>query len=137
MRRHLGEDDEPEDTEIDITPMLDVVFILLIFFIVTATFVKESGLDANRPDASSAPPPPEDEDMNIIISIDQNDGVWVNRRKTDIRRVSANIERYHAENPEATVVIIPAKESKTDTLIRVMDASREANVYAISISNPD
>lgn len=131
--RHIGNDEEIEESEIDITPMLDVVFILLIFFIVTATFVKESGLDANRPDNAQAQVKNENE--NILISIDNNNGIWVNRRKTDIRRVSANIERARAENPEASVVIMAHNDSKTDTLIRVMDASREANVYAISIAN--
>ena len=135
MRRSMGDDEEVEESEIDITPMLDVVFILLIFFIVTATFVKESGLDANRPDNSQVQTKNENE--NILITIDNNDGIWVNRRKTDIRRVSANIERAHAENPEATVVIMADKSAKTDTLIRVMDASREADVYNISIANSE
>ncbi|MFK8030309.1 MAG: ExbD/TolR family protein [Gammaproteobacteria bacterium] len=133
MSRHLGEVEEVEESEIDITPMLDVVFILLIFFIVTATFVKESGLDVSRPDNQEAVT--KDEKDNILIMIDANNGIFVNRRKTDIRRVTANIERLHAEMPEATVVILPDGESSTDTLIRVMDASREANVYAISIAN--
>ena len=133
MNRHLGDVEEVEESEIDITPMLDVVFILLIFFIVTATFVKESGLDVSRPDNQEAVT--KDEKDNILISIDANNGIWVNRRKTDIRRVTANIERLHAEMPEATVVIMPDGESSTDTLIRVMDASREANVYSISIAN--
>lgn len=133
MKRHLGEIEEVEESEIDITPMLDVVFILLIFFIVTATFVKESGLDVSRPDNQEAVT--KEEKDNILITIGPNNGIWVNRRKTDIRRVTANIERLHAENPDATVVIMPDKESNTDTLIRVMDASREANVYNISIAN--
>ncbi len=133
MKRHLGEVEEVEESEIDITPMLDVVFILLIFFIVTATFVKESGLDVSRPDNQEAVT--KEEKDNILITIGPNNGIWVNRRKTDIRRVTANIERLNAEMPEATVVIMPDKESNTDTLIRVMDASREANVYNISIAN--
>lgn len=133
MKQHLGEVEEVEESEIDITPMLDVVFILLIFFIVTATFVKESGLDVSRPDNQEATT--KEEKDNILITIGPNNGIWVNRRKTDIRRVTANIERLHAEMPEATVVIMPDKESNTDTLIRVMDASREANVYNISIAN--
>ncbi|MEM7084282.1 MAG: biopolymer transporter ExbD [Pseudomonadota bacterium] len=133
MKRHLGDIEEVEESEIDITPMLDVVFILLIFFIVTATFVKESGLDVSRPDNTEAVT--KEEKDNILITIGPNNGIWVNRRKTDIRRVTANIERLHAEMPEATVVILPDKESNTNTLIKVMDASREANVYNISIAN--
>ena len=133
MNKHLGDVEEIEESEIDITPMLDVVFILLIFFIVTATFVKESGLDVSRPDNTEAVT--KEEKDNILITIGPNNGIWVNRRKTDIRRVTANIERLHAELPEATVVIMPDGESSTDTLIKVMDASREANVYNISIAN--
>ena len=133
MKQHLGDVEEVEESEIDITPMLDVVFILLIFFIVTATFVKESGLDVSRPDNTEAVT--KEEKDNILITIGPNNGIWVNRRKTDIRRVTANIQRLHAELPDATVVIMPDGESSTDTLIKVMDASREADVYNISIAN--
>ncbi len=133
MNRHLGDLEEIEESEIDITPMLDVVFILLIFFIVTATFVKESGLDVSRPDNTEAVT--KEEKDNILITIGPNNGIWINRRKTDIRRVGSYIERLHAEMPEATVVIMPDGESDTNTLIGVMDASRDANVYNISIAN--
>ncbi len=129
--RHFEDSDEVEESDIDITPMLDVVFILLIFFIVTATFVKESGLDLNRPDNNTVQTKQENE--SILVAIGPNDGIWVNRRKTDVRRVSANIERLHAEMPEAPVVIMADKNAKSDTLIKVMDASREADVYNISI----
>ena len=123
-----------EESEINITPMLDVVFIMLIFFIVTATFVKEAGIDVNRPDAATAT---KQEKANILIAISANNTIWLDRRQIDIRSVRPNIERLHAENPQGTVVIQADKESKTDTLIQVMDAARLAGVYNVAIAAQD
>ena len=132
MRRPLGrialEDDE---SEINITPMLDVVFIMLIFFIVTATFVKEKGIDVNQPDDNK--PLVKKEADNILISIDADNYIWLGQRKIDIRSVRANIERLHAENSKALVVIQAADKSKTDVMVAIMDASLQANVpFAIA-----
>lgn len=120
-----------DEADIDITPMLDVVFIMLIFFIVTSTFIKESGIDVNRPQAATAV---KKSKANILIAINENNEIWIDRRQIDIRAVRPNIERLHAENPQGSVVIQADKESKTDTLIQVMDASRQAGVYNISIA---
>ena len=120
-----------EDTAIDITPMLDVVFIMLIFFIVTATFVKESGIDVNRPDAATAV---KQEKANILIAIDAKNRIWIDRREVDVRSVRPNIERLHAENPQGSVVIQADKASTTETLIKVMDASRSAGVFNVAIA---
>ena len=134
MRKHLpqiGVDEE--ENEINLTPMLDVVFIMLIFFIVTASFVKEIGLDVNRPDAPTTEVKPED--ANILVTIDANDDVFINRRLVDPRAVRANIERLHAENPQGSVVIQASKRSTNKMLVTVMDASRQAGVYRISIAD--
>ncbi|MFT4564718.1 MAG: biopolymer transport protein ExbD [Gammaproteobacteria bacterium] len=132
MRRMMARATADEDeSAIDITPMLDVVFIMLIFFIVTATFVKESGIDVNRPEAATAVM---QEKANILIAIDANNEVWIDRRRIDIRSVRPNIERLHAENPQGSVVIQADKESKTDILIKVMDASRSAGVFNVAIA---
>ena len=134
MRKHnfsLG-GQEDEGDEINLTPMLDVVFIMLIFFIVTASFVKESGIDVNRPDAPVTETKPED--ANILIVIDGNDDIWIDRRVIDPRAVRANIERLHAENPKGSVVIQPNKRSTNKMLVQIMDASRSAGVYNISIA---
>ena len=131
MKQFFNQQQQEEESEINITPMLDVVFIMLIFFIVTATFVKESGIDVNRPDAATAV---KQEKANILIAISANDTIWIDRRQIDIRSVRPNIERLHAENPQGSVVIQADKESKTDTLIQVMDASRQAGVYNVSIA---
>jgi biopolymer transport protein ExbD len=130
---HLLEAAEEEDNEINLTPMLDVVFIMLIFFIVTASFIKEAGLDVNRPDAPVTETKPED--ANILVAIDANNDIWIDRRMIDPRAVRANIERLHAENPKGSVVIQPHPRSSNKMLVTVMDASRQAGVYGISLAD--
>jgi biopolymer transport protein ExbD len=134
MRNFLQGNHEDEESSIDITPMLDVVFIMLIFFIVTATFVKESGIDVDKPQAATAIV---QEKASILVAIDANNQVWINRRQVDLRSVRSIIERLHAENPKGTVVIQADKESINDTLIQVMDASRRAGVYNIALATSD
>jgi biopolymer transport protein ExbD len=130
---HLLASQEEEENEINLTPMLDVVFIMLIFFIVTASFIKEAGLDVNRPDAPVTESKPED--ANILVAITANDEIWIDRRLIDPRAVRANIERLHAENPKGSVVIQPNKKSTNKMLVIVMDAARQAGVYNISLAD--
>ena len=120
--------------QIDLTPMLDVVFIMLIFFIVTASFIKEAGVEVNRPEASTADPR---ENVNILIAITANDEVWMDNRRIDIRAVRANVERLHAENPKGAVVIQADNASTTETVVKVLDASREAGVFDVSLATED
>ena len=135
MRQMFADtESQQEESEINITPMLDVVFIMLIFFIVTASFVKEAGIDVNRPDAQTAELK---EKANILIAITAQNHIFVDRRRVDPRAVRANIERLHAENPQGTVVIQADKEAKTETLIQVMDASRQAGVFDVAIAAQD
>ena len=108
MRQQFAQSGEEEESNIDITPMLDVVFIMLIFFIVTATFIKESGIEVNRPSAATAT---KQEKANILVAIGANNQIWIDRRQVDIRSVRPNIERLHAENPQGSVVIQADKES--------------------------
>jgi biopolymer transport protein ExbD len=125
----------PEDeAQIDLTPMLDVVFIMLIFFIVTASFIKEAGVEVNRPEASTADPA---ENVNILIAVTANDEVWMAGRRIDVRAVRANVERLHAENPKGAVVIQADNESTTETVVAVLDASREAGVMDVSLATED
>jgi biopolymer transport protein ExbD len=134
MRKHLDDIHVDEDeNEINLTPMLDVVFIMLIFFIVTASFIKESGLDVNRPDAPMTESKPED--ANILVLINANDEIWIDRRLIDPRAVRANIERLHAENPDGSVVIQANNKSSNKMLVEVMDSARLAGVYSISIAD--
>ena len=127
----MGQDGDGD--EINLTPMLDVVFIMLIFFIVTASFVQEAGIDVNRPDAPVTETKPED--ANILIVVDANDDIWIDRRIIDPRAVRANIERLHAENPKGSVVIQPNKQSTNKMLVTIMDSARSAGVYNISIAD--
>ncbi len=131
MRKNLFQYIEEEEAEINITPMLDVVFIMLIFFIVTASFVKESGLEVNRPDAPTAV---KKENANILVAIGASNEIWINRRRIDPRAVRANIERMHAENPEGAVIIQADKKAFTETLVLVMDSARQAGVFNVSIA---
>ncbi len=122
---------ENDESSVDITPMLDVVFIMLIFFIVTATFIKEAGIDVDKPVAATAIV---QEKASILIAIDEADNIWVNRRQVDLRSVRPIIERLHAENPKGTVVIQADKLSHNETLVQVMDASRRAGVFDIALA---
>ena len=131
MKQHFQNLMDEEEATIDMTPMLDVVFIMLIFFIVTASFVKESGIDVNRPEAATAV---KKDRANILVAISAEGDIWINKRKVDVRAVQANIERLYAENPQGTVVIQADRKATTDVLIKVMDASRAAGIEDVSIA---
>ncbi len=117
--------------EVNMTPLIDMVFILLIFFIVTTSFVKETGVDVSRPSAKTAV---KKEHANILISITPNGEIWMDKRQVDRRAVRANVERMHAENPEGSVIILADQEAKTGILIEVMDQARLAGVSNVSIA---
>ncbi len=120
-----------EESEINMTPMLDIVFIMLIFFIVTSSFVKEAGIDVNRPGAVTAE---RKERGNILIAISESGRIWIDKRDVDVRAVRANIERLRAENPQGAVVIQADKNSKNGLLVQVMDAARLAGVNNVSLA---
>ena len=119
---------DEEESNIDMTPMLDVVFIMLIFFIVTASFVNESGLDVNRPPTSDEPPP-EQENTNIVFRVSESNELTLEGRRIDIRAVRANVERMHAEKPEAKVIVSAHP--------KISDQAREAGVYDVSLSTDE
>lgn len=128
-RRRINQEDD--DSDINMTPMLDVVFIMLIFFIVTASFVKESGIDVNRPGAVTAESKGR---ASIFIAISADGQIWIDRRQVDVRAVGANVERLLAENPQGSVVIQADKNSRNGLLVQVMDQAREAGVTSISLA---
>ena len=130
MRRisHAAGSDE---SQVDLTPLIDVVFIMLIFFIVTATFTKETGIDVNKPEAATATA---QKKANILIAIDARDNIWIDRRKVDIRSLIPNIKRLRSENPQGTVVIQADEESRNKTLVEVMDRARQAGEYNIALA---
>ncbi len=122
---------EQQESEVNLTPMLDVVFIMLIFFIVTASFVKEAGIDISRPPAATAE---RKERGNILVAITDTDQIWVDRRQVDPRALRANIERLHAENPQGSVVIQADIKSTNGLLVLVMDAARLAGVKSVALA---
>ena len=131
---------EDDESQIDLTPMLDVVFIMLIFFIVTATFVNEQGLDVNRPPPAPDIPPPPDVKKNAVFEITETSEVYLiedERRRIDVRAVRANVERIRAENPEASVVVQASPKAKTEVFVKISDQAREAGVYNISLLTKD
>jgi biopolymer transport protein ExbD len=129
-RRASGTDQE--HTGIDLAPMLDFVVNLLIFFIITAVFVKEAGLEVNRP--TSFEQPEENDSESIQIQILDNGEVWVDNRAVDVRAVRANVERMSAINPDSGVLILAQQRAPTGTLVEVVDQVRLGGIYNITFS---
>ena len=129
MRRRYKRNQE--ENGLDLTPMMDIVFIMLIFFIVTTSFVKETGIEVNRPNAETAE---RDEKGNILVAISQNNEIWIDKRRVDLKAVRANIERLKIEYPEGSVIIQADKEARSGLLVETMDQIRLAGVQNISIA---
>ena len=128
-RRHI--EAESEDTGIDLAPMLDFVLNLLIFFIITTSFIKEAGINVNKQQAFTA----ESKDTgNILIAIRPNGDIWMDKRRVNMREIRQLIERMHIERAEDTVVIIADKESQTNVLTQVMDQVKLGGVSEVSIA---
>jgi biopolymer transport protein ExbD len=126
-RRHAHTD----DAEINITPMLDIVFIMLIFFIVTTSFTKETGAAVVKPIAAQAVAL---RNGTILIGIKSNDDIWMSKRLIELREVRSMVEQAKAENPKGSVVIVADKDSRIGTVTQVMDQVRMAGVQGIAIS---
>ena len=121
-----------DENALDLTPMMDIVFIMLIFFIVTANFIKEPGLEINRPDSDTAET---QENAAILIAVGPTGEVWMDGRRIDVRQVKANVVKLLADNPKGSVVIQADEKAVADTIIKVMDGAREAGVNAISLAS--
>ncbi len=128
MREHAQKEDE---AEINMTPMLDIVFIMLIFFIVTAAFVKEAGVQVNRPEASHSIQKPR---TSILIAVTESDQVWINRRRVEIKALRTTIEKLHSENPRGTIVIQADQRAKAGLTLEVMNAIKQAGIEQITIA---
>ena len=120
-----------QQAEIDMTPMLDIVFIMLIFFIVTTSFVKESGIEVNPPQAQTSQ---QQDNATIFVAINAEGDVWIDKRLIDIRSVRTVIARLHAENPEGAVVIQSDENARTKDLVSVMDQIRLAGIEKVAIA---
>jgi biopolymer transport protein ExbD len=129
-KRELFE--ESEDSSIDMTPMLDIVFIMLIFFIVTTSFVKESGIDIHKPIAKSSQK--KDKTTNILVAITSNEEIWIDKREVDLRALRANIQKLVENKDETTVIIQADTMAKTGILVAVMDQIKMAGIQNISIA---
>jgi biopolymer transport protein ExbD len=130
-RRRHSKKSSSSSAEVNMTPMIDMVFILLIFFIVTTSFVKETGVEVSRPSAQTAE---RKERGNILIAITKQGQIWIDRRLVDVSAVRANVERLHVENPEGAVIVQADDESKTGMLVKVIDQVRLAGISSISIA---
>lgn len=122
---------EEEEAAVDMTPMLDIVFIMLIFFIVTTSFVKEAGIEVNKPKAANQS---KQKNANIFIAVKDTGEVWFDKRRVDIERVSAQIEKMLAEQPTEVVIIQADKDAKHGIVVKVMDAIKDAGIDRISIA---
>jgi biopolymer transport protein ExbD len=131
MKSHRFSQGESEDHGIDLAPMLDFVLNLLIFFIITTSFIKEAGTTVVRPSASTAE---HRESGNILIAIRENGDIWMDRKQVDIREVRAVIERLHIERPDDTVVVVADTASQAEVLANVMDEVKQGGIRDISIA---
>ena len=125
--RFSGNDDKED---INLTPMLDVVFIMLIFFIVTATFIKQAGIDVTKPTAVTAQKKPT---VSVLVAISEKGEIWIDKKRVEESAVRANIERIHAENPKGSMVIQADRASRAEKLLIVLSAARAAGLTDVSV----
>jgi biopolymer transport protein ExbD len=131
-KNHQSLGHEEESEEINLTPMLDVVFIMLIFFIVTATFIKEAGIQVERPDTVTADT---QDDASILIAISASDEIWIDRKQRSPQEIRSVIDRLHIENPKGSIVIQADEESTNEQLVLVMEAAKAAGVTNVAIAS--
>ena len=131
MRRPTQQEEEKVAA---LKPMLDVVFIMLIFFIVTATFIKETGIEVNRPDTKTAQ---FKKTVSLLVAVSPDSAIWIDKKKVDVRNVRPLMERLHAENPKGGLVIQADMESKVEKVLAIMDAARTIGISQVAIAGED
>jgi len=131
MLKKFGRKRDDDDSDINLTPMLDVVFIMLIFFIVTATFIKQPGQQVLRPDAETGEQKPT---VAMLVAITTNGEIWIDKKRVDATAVRAHLEKLHAENPKGGLVIQADRESTNEKLMAVLNAARAAGLRQVAIS---
>lgn len=129
QQRNFSRSDDESD--INLTPMLDVVFIMLIFFIVTATFIKQAGIEVMRPEALTAEQKPT---VSVLVAIGENGDIWIDKQKVDATAVRAHIERLHSENPKGGLVVQADRGAKSEKLMAVLAAARAAGLTEVAIA---
>ena len=129
--RHIHTKQETAAESVNLTPLIDMVFILLIFFLVTASFTKESGIEVDRPTAQTAV---REEQGSMIIGVSKDGDIWIDNQNVELRAVRAHVEHVHAQNPEGTVIILADKNARTGITVEVLDQVRLAGVTNVSIA---
>ena len=125
---------QAEEKVADLTPMLDVVFIMLIFFIVTATFIKETGVEVNRPDTQTAELK---KTVSLLVGVGSDSGIWIDKKKVDVRNVRPLMDRLHAENPKGGLVIQADSISKVEKVLAIMDSARQIGITQVAIASEE
>ena len=125
---------QEEEKVADLTPMLDVVFIMLIFFIVTATFIKETGLEVNRPDTQTAE---KKKTVSLLVAVGEDSSIWIDKKKVDIRSVRPIMERLHSENPKGGLVIQADMNSKIEKVLAIMEAAKSIGINQVAIAGEE
>ena len=128
VRKHAA---APDESGIDLTPMLDVIFIMLIFFIVTTSFIREAGIKVNRPSAQTAQ---KEDRANILVAISPAGEIWIDKQRVDIRGLRPAIQRLKAQNPEAAVIIQADTQARAGLMVEAMDQARLAGVQNVSVA---
>ncbi len=129
MRLHTRE--EGGNAAINLTPLIDMVFILLIFFAVNSTFVKLPGVEVDQPSAKSTTV---QKSSNILIAVTDAGDIWIDKKKVDLRRVRGVIERMFLESPDASVVVLSDQDSRTGVVVEVIDQARLAGASKVAIA---
>lgn len=133
-RSNIQQESGTADEDVNVTPLLDIVFIMLIFFIVTSTFVKEPGVQVNRPEAVTAK---ERRLASIIVAISDQDEIWINKKRVDIDEVRAAVEQLRRENPKGTAVVQADMKAKTKLLVEVVNQIRATGITDVAVSTKD
>jgi len=133
MRRSHAEA-EYEVVHINVVPLIDVMFFLVLFFVATSSFVKETGIEVNRPSAQTAVV---QEKGNIVVSVTRNGEIWIERQRIDLRAVRAQVERLLVENPDSTVIVAADAEAPTRMLVQALDQVRLAGVANVAIATSE
>ena len=132
MAREMGRFSRSDDeSDINLTPMLDVVFIMLIFFIVTATFIKQAGIEVLRPEALTAV---KKATVSVLVAIGENGDIWIDKKRVDPAAVRAHIERLHAENPKGGLVVQADRDAQVEKVLLVLSAARAAGLREVAIA---
>jgi biopolymer transport protein ExbD len=134
MARRSNFQSATDDEDVNMTPLLDIVFIMLIFFIVTSTFVKEPGIDVNRPEATMA----KDRKLaSIIVAISEDDEIWINKKLVELDEVRGVVQQMRTENPKGTAVVQADAKSKTRLLVEVVTQIRATGITDVAVSTQD